>query len=139
MPPNHKGKRCFIIVFFGLKQLSRLATKYPAALLSSVAKFAAAAFSASGPGTDINAMVPKTPVTGTSSAALQTQNQQQMLAASQNRMQGNSAKMPTLPGMGTAAQGPINTKGPLSTGPGPVALDGNHASNAIKFRQTTGF
>lgn len=119
--------------------MSRLATKYPAALLSSVAKFAGAAFSVSGPGTDINAMMPKTPATGTSSAALQSQNQQQMLAASQNRLQGNSAKMPTLPGMGTAAQGPINTHGPLSTGLGAVALDGNHAAGVAKQKGSMGF
>lgn len=127
--------------------MSRLATKYPAALANSVAKFAASSFSATGPGTDINAMVPKTPKpakppatsSATSSAALQAQNQQQMLAAAQNRMQGNSAKMVTLPGMGTAAQGPINTHGPLSTGLGAVALDGNHAAGVAKQQGTMGF
>jgi len=46
---------------------------------------------------------------------------------------GNSAKMAPLPGLpGSAAQGPVNNYGPLSTGPGPVALDGNHSRGLPK-------
>jgi hypothetical protein len=46
---------------------------------------------------------------------------------------GNSARMATLPGPpGSVAQGPVNNYGPLSTGAGPVALDGNHARGLSK-------